>query len=171
MGKFEYYIKFFGNTIDCMREQSVEAFQSFLKEDNGLPILFITSRGSYSAAIFAKTLAVKNNRMAHALTPYMYLESGFKNIPAKVLLITASGNHKDAHRVVDHFLTSNSQKFSILLMSSKSSLLPRLEEAGADNIFVYSIANYQRDGFLATNTLLASYILLYKVYEKEDIAQ
>lgn len=171
MGKFEYDIKFFGNTIDCMREQSVEALQSFLKEDDGLPILFIASGGSYSAAVFAETLAVKNNRMAHALTPYMYLESGFKNIPAKVLLITASGNHKDAHRVVDHFLTSNSQKFGILLMSSKSSLLPRLEEAGTDNIFVYSITNYQRDGFLATNTLLASYILLYKVYEKEDLAQ
>lgn len=164
MGKFERDIELFDSTIDCMMEQSIIGLSHYLKEDDGLPILFIASGGSYSAAILGEALAASHGRMAHALTPYMYLESGFKDVPAKVLLITASGNNKDAHRVVEHGGTSGRQSLGVLLINRKSSLIPHMEEVGVKNIFIHPIANYQRDGFLATNTLLATYVLLHRIY-------
>ncbi len=165
MGRFERGIDFFDSTIDCMLEQSVTELSHFLKEDNELPLLFIASGGSYSAAVLGEILAVNHGRMAHALTPYMYLESGFQKTPAKVLLITASGNNKDAHRVVENARTSGKQILGVLLINSKSSLLPRMEDVGIKHVFIYPIANYKNDGFLATNTLLATYVLLHLVYE------
>lgn len=169
MGKFERDIDLFDSTIDWMMKHSVDNLSNFLKKNEKLPLLFIASGGSYSAAALAETLAVNNGYMAHALTPYMYLESGFKDIPAKVLLITASGNNVDAHRVVEHMANCQSQEFGVLMVNNKSSLTPRLEELGFDNVFVYSIDKYNRDGFLATNTLLAFYILFHKVYDGRDL--
>lgn len=54
-----------------------------------------------------------------------------------------------------------------MLMSAQSLLENQMMEDGEQNAFVYQLLN--RDGFLATNSLLAFYSLLLRIYRNDEV--
>ena len=155
------------DTLEWCRTQNVKAVKSFLLKNDGLPRIFLGSGGSLSAAHLAIHLSVEQGIVAVAMTPYQYIFSAWSKLPAKVFLFSASGRNIDAINAYKVAHKNCSQQFGVLLMCTPSLLENKIEEDGETNAFVYKLHN--GDGFLATNSLVAFYSLLFKIYRDTNV--
>jgi len=156
------------DTLEWSHSQDVSKVSDYLLADDGLPRIFLGSGGSLSAAQLAMQLSVERGIFAAAMTPYQYIYSAWSKLPAKVFLFSAGGNNIDA---MNAYLTAHNnpeQQFGVLLMTTSSSLETRMAEDGEPNSFVYRLQN--RDGFLATNSLLAFYSFLFRIYRGNRVS-
>ena len=163
---FDKKIRQFPEIIDWAKNLDVNELATFLL-NNKANKLFLASGGSYSAAAFAELLSVKNRMMAHAMTPHFYLTSGFNQIPAQSLLISASGANNDICRAFEAGI-KNHQEVKALTLSSKGRLQSLMNEKCAGKVYSFDIPT-GRDGFLSTNTVLSFYILLYRAFGYNDL--
>ncbi|WP_455586673.1 hypothetical protein [Bacteroides sp.] len=169
MGKnYKRELEDIAKTIEWAKKQSVQRISDFLQEKTYLPILFIASGGSFSACTFAEFLAVRNGQMAKSLTPYLFSESAHADLPAKILLISANGKNNDINRAFERALSHVDIKVGGLVTRVNSVLAKQFEKAGNLNLFEYAIPS-KHDGFLATNSLIAFYLLLYRAYGYNDL--
>lgn len=155
------------DTLEWCSTQEIDAVKSYLLNDDGLPRIFLGSGGSLSAAHLAMQLSVEHGVVAAAMTPYQYIFSAWSKLPAKVFLFSASGRNIDAINAYKVAHANPSQQFGVMLMSSPSLLENKMEEDGETNAFIFRLQN--GDGFLATNSLVAFYSLLFKKYRDTDI--
>ncbi len=155
------------DTLDWSAEQDVTAAKTFLLENNGLPMVFLGSGGSLSAAHLAAQLSVEQGIVAVAMTPYQYIFSAWSKTPAKVVIISAGGRNIDAINAYKTAHSCSVQQVAVMLMSSTSTLEKMMEEENEANRFVFNLHN--GDGFLATNSLAAFYSLLFRIYKDETV--
>ena len=156
------------DTLEWSHVQDVSMVSDYLLEDDGLPRIFLGSGGSLSAAQLAMQLSVERGMVAAAMTPYQYIFSAWSRLPAKVFLFSAGGRNVDA---MNAYLTAHSnpeQRFGVMLMCTQSLLETRMAEEGEPNAFVFKLQN--GDGFLATNSLLAFYSLMFRIYRGESVS-
>lgn len=155
------------DTLQWSAGQDISAAQTFLLDNDSLPRVFLGSGGSLSAAHLAAQLSVESGIVAVAMTPYQYIFSAWSKMPAKVVIISAGGRNVDA---INAYKTANScagQQAAVMLMSSPSTLEKMMEENNETNVFVFKLRN--GDGFLATNSLVAFYSILFRIYRNENI--
>lgn len=155
-------------TLEWSHVQDIADVSRYLLEDDGLPRIFLGSGGSLSAAQLAMQLSVERGMVAAAMTPYQYIFSAWSKLPAKVFLFSAGGRNVDA---MNAYLTAHSnpgQQFGVMLMCTQSLLETRMAEEGEPNAFVFKLQN--GDGFLATNSLLAFYSLMFRIYRGESVS-
>lgn len=155
------------DTLEWSHAQDVSIVSGYLLEPDGLPRIFLGSGGSLSAAQFAMQLSVERGMVAAAMTPYQYIFSAWSKLPAKVFLFSAGGRNIDALNAYKTAHINHEQQFGVMLMCSPSILENQMNEDGEPNAFVYKLQN--GDGFLATNSLLAFYSLLLRIYRNEDV--
>lgn len=155
------------DTIDWCRNQDIDAVRDYLLKEDGLPRIFLGSGGSLSAAQLAMQLSVERGIVAAAMTPYQYIFSAWSKLPSKVFLFSAGGRNVDAINAYKVAHDNPAQQFGVMLMCSPSLLENQMEEDGGQNAFVYKLHN--GDGFLATNSLVAFYSLLFRVYRNDAI--
>lgn len=168
MGLFEHKIKQFPEALRWAKEQDVSALGRFLTEDDGQNRLFLASGGSYSAAAFAELLSADQGIMAHALTPFFYTGSGFANIAAKTLLVSASGHNRDILRGFDCAYHCPEQEVGAITLRPDGELQESFRKENLPTLFDFALPTV-RDGFLSTTTVLAFYILLYRAFGYTDI--
>lgn len=154
-------------TIDWSLRQDIEAVKRFLLADDGLPMIFLGSGGSLSVAQLAMQLSVERGIVATAMTPYQYIFSAWSRLPAKVFIFSAGGRNIDANNAYTVARNNSTQRVGVMLMSTPSRLENRMIEDGEEERFVYRQPN--RDGFLATNSLIAYYLLLFRIYRNEKV--
>lgn len=155
-------------TADWAKSQSVEGLTDFINSYLESPSIYIASGGSFSACAFAEALSLRCGQMAKAVTPYTYIHSGLTKIPSKVLLISASGKNKDINRAFCEALESEKQMIAGLSVGRGSILSQQFEQTGNKTFFGYPIPT-RHDGFLATNSLVAFYIFLYRAFGYNDL--
>lgn len=156
------------DTLEWSAKQDVTAAREFLLSDDGLPRVFLGSGGSLSAAHLASQLSVERGIVAVAMTPYQYIFSAWSKLPAKIVVISAGGRNVDA---VNSYKTAHScalQQVGVMLMTSGSTLETIMIEDEEPNRFIFQLRN--GDGFLSTNSLLAFYSLLFRIYRDETIS-
>ena len=163
---FDKKISQFPDIISWAKNLDVTELGQFLVNDNSNK-LFLASGGSYSAAAFAEILSVREQIMAHAMTPHFYLTSNFDHMPAQTLLISASGANNDICRAFEAGYT-NHQEMRAVTLSSKGRLQSLINDSEKSKVYSYDIPT-GRDGFLSTNTVLSFYILLYRAFGYEDL--
>lgn len=156
------------DTLEWSAEQNVTTARDFLLENDGLPRVFLGSGGSLSAAHLASQLSVECSIVAVAMTPYQYIFSAWSKLPAKVIIISAGGRNIDAINAYKTAHSFASQQVAIMLMSSPSILETMMGEDDEPNRFVFKLHN--GDGFLATNSLVAFYSLLFRIYRGETVS-
>lgn len=156
------------DTLHWSAGQNISAAKTFLLETDGLPRVFLGSGGSLSAAHLAAQLSVERGIVAVAMTPYQYIFSAWSKIPAKVVIISAGGRNVDAINAYKTAHFSTEQQIAVMLMSSPSTLEKMMEEDDEPNRFVFKLHN--GDGFLATNSLVAFYSLLFRSYRGETVS-
>lgn len=150
-------------TYEWAKESSVDELSNFIKSSTKTPLYIIGSGGSFSATTFASLLHQHIGMIAKCLTPLEFLE--FDNIDSNcsILFITASGNNTDILSSFDKAAKLKPKNLGILCSSVNNKLTKKA--INVPNVFIHAIKiPTGKDGFLATNSLVATLVWLCKAY-------
>ena len=148
---------------DWANNLDISDLKNKIKEVKNTPLLVVGSGGSLSACYYASRLHQKFGSIAKPITPLeLYYSSHIIN-KCSVLFLSSSGRNTD---ILTSFKTANSEnpKNVMGLTFSNNTLLKQL----AKKLEINSIYEYKspigKDGFLATNSLIAFFIILHRAY-------
>lgn len=164
MGKpFNSELITINKTLAWVNSSNVNDLRAFLCKSPEIPLLCIGSGGSFSACHFASLLYKEFCNIAAPVTPlglYSYNTQILCN--SKLLYISASGHNKDILVALKHGLEHNGIATASLCTTDNNKINEVVNNKN-HYCFHYS-APTQKDGFLATNSLVAFLGLLYKVF-------
>jgi len=152
-----------GTYGDAVEESlSPEAIQAVQQLGRG-PMLAVGSGGSFTAAHYAARLHEQlRSQPARALSP-LALTTIADLREYGVVIFSAGGRNPDVLAAYKHAIQCEARVVVILTRQPKS---PLAALAGRDSIatVVNFAAGPEKDGYLATNTLLASIICIHRLY-------
>lgn len=148
---------------DWSSKTSIDELSGFLKKSAKLPLYAIGSGGSFSATTFISLLHQHSGTISRCFTPFEFLE--FNNIDrnCSILIITAGGNNKDILSAFEKAVRLNPKVLGILCASVDNKLTQKASET--PNVFTHAVElPTGKDGFLATNSLIATLIWIARAY-------
>ncbi len=150
-------------TYEWANEISIDNLIEFVKRSEKTPLYVIGSGGSFSATTFASLLHQHIGMVAKCLTPLEFLE--YENIDSNcsVLIVTASGNNRDILSAFDKAVKINPKNIGIVCSSVTNKLTKKA--VNIPNVLIHGVKiPIGKDGFLATNSLIATLIWLCRSY-------
>lgn len=132
-------------------------------------LIAIGSGGSYTAALFLAELHERvTGRLAHAITPLEFIsKSGIADRKA-VFLISAEGTNPDILESLYACRLANGAAINAITNIGSSELAERVAAAGG-SVFAFPLSG-GKDGYLATNTLVADIVLIARAYATIDLS-
>ncbi|WP_368335840.1 HAD hydrolase family protein [Phocaeicola dorei] len=165
MGKpFKGELKKLSETIRWAEQQDVTHLAQFLfAENKQIPLVCIGSGGSLSACHYAVQLYQQcNGVLAQAVTPLQLMYAGHNIIRSnKLLFLSASGKNKDILSAIKYGVKYNETGMMSLTLRKNNPTEELLEQYPKVQRWCEDIPS-EKDGFLATNSLLATFTLLCK---------
>ncbi len=164
MGKpYQEELKEFNKIINWSKKQNIEEIKCFFEEVT-CPIYCIGSGGSLTVASLTCQMLENIGISSKFITAFDFLSMPEAINKTKYILFSASGNNNDAIAVVKKLKGFLNNKKSLIVTQNPKS---KIEKYLNHNIkyLSYSIPT-QKDGFLATNSLLATCIITYKVFKE-----
>lgn len=152
------------STIEWAEGQDVTCLSKFLfGEDRQTPLVCIGSGGSLSACHYAAQLYQRlNGVLAEAMTPLQLMFAGQDIIcNSKLLFLSASGKNKDILNAIKYGLKYNETGMMSLTLRRNNPTEVLLEQYPKVQRWCEDIPS-EKDGFLATNSLAATFTLLCK---------
>ena len=142
--------------IDCLKD--------FVAASTMGPLICVGSGGSLTAACTAAMLHETTGNLARSVTPLglLAMESAIRR--SSVLLLTAGGSNVDIINAFRVAATHEPHHLMALCARTGSPLARLAKKFHYTRVFDFDLPS-GRDGFLATNTLLASIILLIRAYK------
>ena len=164
MGKpFDKELRKLCDTLRWVDRQDVTELREFICANPSRPLVSVGSGGSYSACYYSSLLYREYCGHATPATPLMVqMAPRQEYCGSKILYISASGNNKDIirsvkkGRILDHVSTAS-------LCTTKRNKISLYEEDNPKHSSCHFALSY-KDGFLATNSLLSFFGLLYRAY-------
>ena len=151
-----------GLTYTHALDASIDVLADFVGRATRAPLYAIGSGGSLTASVLASSMHEEAGFMAKFMTPFEFLHSKVIQ-DASILLISAGGNNKDILSAFDRAVTVEPTNLCILStrtdnrLTRKAKLLSR--------VFLFrATAPTKKDGFLATNSLVAMSVSLARAY-------
>ena len=173
MGKpFNTELPLLKNTIEWADAQSPDKLRGFLCRHNpSVPLLCIGSGGSFSACSYASLLyRMHNGVLSSPLTPLELMYSGSELMrSSKLLYLSASGKNKDILTSIRYGVKYNESGMMALCLRGDNptrDLLLKYPKAVSEHLEIPS----GKDGFLATNSLVALFALLCRCYDDSPVA-
>ena len=124
----------------------------------------VGSGGSATACVFASVLHESaTDTPARHVTPLELLDSRAFSERGSVLLVSGGGNNKDILAAFDLTASRETASLGVLCASGGNSKLSE-RCAGKSRAFVHDERVPNKDGFLATNSLLATCVWLARAY-------
>ena len=168
MGKpFNSELEKIPSTIRWAEEQDVLLLYRFLfAEDRQTPLVCIGSGGSLSACHYAAMLyKQRNGVLAEAMTPLQLMYAGRDIIrSSKLLFLSASGKNKDILNAIKYGIKYNETGMMSLTLRKNNPTEELLEQHPKVLRWCEDIPS-GKDGFLATNSLAATFTLLSRSFE------
>lgn len=131
-----------------------------------LPLLAVGSGGSFTTAHLACTLHQHHFRLpASPMTPLELVSAEIDLREAAVLLLTAGGKNPDIIAAADEAVSRDARRLAVMCATTGSELARQLARFSTVEICEFDPPS-GRDGFLATNSLLASGVLLVRAYSE-----
>ena len=165
MGKpFKGELKKLSETIRWAEQQDVTRIARFLfAENKQIPLVCIGSGGSLSACHYAVLLYQQcNGVLAQAMTPLQLMYAGHNIIRgSKLLFLSASGKNKDILNAIKYGVKFNETGMMSLTLRKNNPTEELLEQYPKVQRWCEDVPS-EKDGFLATNSLLATFTLLCK---------
>ena len=165
MGKpFKGELKKLSETIQWAEQQDVTRLARFLfVENKQIPLVCIGSGGSLSACHYAVQLYQhRNGVLAQAMTPLQLMYSGREVLrSSKLLFLSASGKNKDILNAIKYGIKYNETGMMSLTLRKNNPTEELLEQYPKVQRWCEDIPS-EKDGFLATNSLIATFSLLCK---------
>ena len=141
----------------------IDNLVEFVKRSEKTPLYVIGSGGSFSATTFASLLHQHIGMIAKCLTPLEFLE--YENIDSdcSILIVTASGNNRDILSTFDKAVKIKPKNIGIVCASITNKLTKKA--VNIPNVLIHGVKiPIGKDGFLATNSLIATLIWLCRSY-------
>lgn len=171
MGKpFNSELEKLHDTIRWAEEQDVSILSEFLfVESRQTPLVCVGSGGSLSACHYAAQLyQQRNGVLAEAMTPLQLMYSGREIIRnSKLLFLSASGKNKDILNAIKYGIKYNETGMMSLTLRKDNPTEELLASHSKVLRWCQDIPS-EKDGFLATNSLIATFTLLCKAAEGSD---
>ena len=165
MGKpFHHEIQRLSETYQWALRQDLFPIIDSLRPLWGYPLLAIGSGGSLSAAHLAATLHENRTRnLSSVCTPLEFLTRSQAGLSAGVLILSAGGRNPDVLGALRQAVQAEPPWTTVVCGTRSTPLgkLAKFNEFGA--LFEYSLPS-GKDGFLATNSLLAVSTFLVRAY-------
>lgn len=152
------------STIQWAEQQDVNSLSNFLfSENKETPLICIGSGGSLSACHYAAMLSrQRNGVLAEAMTPLQLMYAGKEIIRgSKLLFLSASGKNKDILNAIKYGLKYNETGMMSLTLRKGNPTEELLQQYPKVQRWCEDIPT-EKDGFLATNSLVATFTLLCK---------
>ena len=149
-------------TVAFACDADVRPLVAMLKDLVSRNLIFVGSGGSFTAATFAAALHEQyTGRLTKALTP---LEAAYRPATTNTaaVLISARGSNPDIVKAF-HSLRFK-EPIAAICASEKSRLLREIKESGIGLGYGFTVPG-GKDGFLATNSLMATLVLLARSYD------
>lgn len=151
------------NTFDWASKIDITKLYDKIKILDSRELIAVGSGGSLSACYYAALLHFSKGFMAKAVTPLDLHQIGYSINNYSVLFISAGGRNKDI--LLGHKAAANYEAKSILnfCMRTNTPLAKLSTNYEYSNTIELDIPT-KKDGFLASNSLLAYFVLLYRLY-------
>lgn len=165
MGKaFGKELMALGETYDWARAADVGPLVDFVGEAHGRPLLAIGSGGSATAAHLAALLHRFNaGAFARHATPLEVLLSEPNLGDGAALLLSASGKNRDVLAALERCTQRDTRAVATLCTQSGSPLAAAARRSERAYVFEGDVP-CGKDGFLATNSLLATCVVIARAY-------
>ena len=164
MGKpYEKELQKLDLTYSLAIETSIENFTSFIHSSLDLPMLAIGSGGSMTAANFLSILHQQTGNISKYLTPLEFVSMETSIHDLSIIFLTAGGRNSD---IIKSFnVAVNAEPLNLMTFCTiKNSPLSRLtNEIHYANLYEIDLPS-GKDGFLATNSLLAMMVIITRGY-------
>ncbi len=153
-----------GVALDWASEIDCTVLRDFVRSAESCGLVCVGTGGSLAAAHFSAMLHRYVSRMTaiHA-TPLEFLSSPDGFAKQAVIVVSASGRNTDVRAVADVAISSEARSLACVTTKEGNPLASRISAYDRGYAFEREIPT-GRDGFLATNTLLATMILLARAY-------
>ena len=165
MGKpFKNELEILSHTIRWAEKQDIVSLSNFLfVENKQLPLVCVGSGGSLSACHYAAQLYQRRNGvLAQAMTPLQLMYAGREIIRgSKLLFLSASGKNKDILNAIKYGVKYNETGMMSLTLRRNNPTEKLLEQHPMVQRWCEDIPT-EKDGFLATNSLAATFTILCK---------
>lgn len=145
-------------------EVPIEPLAAAVSASATLPLLAVGSGGSFTAAHLACTLHQSHSgTMARPLTPLEFIFSSLHLGALGVMILSAGGTNTDIITTLENAVLRGSRRCMVLCFR-RGSRLSRLAQAYRFVDLIDLDPPFIKDGFLATNSLLAFSVLLVRAY-------
>lgn len=166
MGKpFNSELERISDTIIWAEEQDVKALRSFFSVNVGTPLICIGSGGSYSAASYAAMLYKQMCGLAVPMTPLAFDTTSEAIIrDSKLLYFSASGRNKDFLIAFKRGLEIGRGDMAGVCLRESPKWDEVINKFNSDFEKHSFLIPSVKDGFLATNSLVAFFVLIYRCF-------
>ena len=160
MGKeYATELRLMAETYAWARTADISALVKFAKKSAKLPLIAVGSGGSVTAA---ETVSLLHPAVSRTMTTYEFMQSDISGNYA-VLLISAGGKNRDILAAYEKAVRMNPKVLGIVCANQSGDLV-RLAKINP-HVFLHAITPPTgMDGFLATNTLLATVVWLFRAW-------
>jgi len=163
MGKpFKQELLLLEKTYSWANQVNIDEFKNYIESTLNDSLISIGSGGSLSASYFVSNLHQSKGRLSKAMTPLELMNSVPIINNSSVLFLSASGKNTDILTALK-IVTNEEPKSLIGLTLAKNTLLKKASQNTAN--LIYELPNPMgKDGFLATNSLVAFFTILNRAY-------
>jgi HAD superfamily hydrolase (TIGR01484 family) len=148
-------------TIKWALEQNTDLIQKRIFQDLNKPLFIVGSGGSLSACHFVASIYQNLGYIAKAITPLELYYSRFAIKNTKILFLSSSGKNNDILFAFKLAINSHGSEITSLCMRKDAPLTKLANTYSVSKGFEYDIPT-KKDGFLATNSLVAFFTVLGK---------
>ena len=167
MGKpYSLELDNYPNTLEWANRQDVSALGHLLHSWAGEHATIVGSGGSYSAAYAVAKLREIAHRSATAHeTPLQYAATVCR-LNTRTILLSAEGKNADVLSAAK-FAQQQDAHCAALTLTKSNPLIDLWQALGSFSIFSFEMT-WGKDGYLATNSLIATALLFYKALFGEE---
>lgn len=165
--RFEIELNRFSATYQEALSHNIELLCFALSDLSDHELIAIGSGGSYTTALFLAELHERvTGRLARAVTPLEFISKPGIADRKAVFLISAEGKNPDILESLYACRLANGAAINAITNTSSSELAERVAASGG-SVFVFPVSG-GKDGYLATNTLIADVVLIARAYAAID---
>lgn len=168
MGKpFRDEVTYLSKSVLWASNQNIDLFRRVIQVNSARQLSVIGSGGSSTAAAFLAHLhETYYGNLSRAITPLEYISKQTHQASNKALaFISAEGKNKDILAAANHALSAQNSSFTLTL-TIDNPLGNICNNTGLATVLAYDMP-WTKDGYLATNSLIAMMIITARAYRAE----
>jgi fructoselysine-6-P-deglycase FrlB-like protein len=165
--RYESELAELANTYSAAVSYEISTLASAIAAASESSIIAVGSGGSYTVASLLCSLhETYTGRVSRASTPLELISNPTLAASSPVFLISSEGKNPDIIEALRRARMHSARTIHILTNRSTSPLVSCAEEIG--NVTVHNFELENKDGYLATNSLLLDCVLVARAYSELD---